>query len=173
MPINKNINFSMNGRPATEEDKKKIVNIITKLFSSLAAIFAVVAIVCCTLHYKNSTREYEIVEGTIIDFDQSRNRDSRRYIYAPIFTFEYLGESYTNRHSVHSSRYGGKNSKYQIGTVVDIIVYSGKPQKANINDTMSRNIALFIGVVFGFMAIIFFVVTRFIRKVELPHLQKS
>ncbi len=178
--INKNTGFTINGRPATEEDKNKIVkivSIITKLFLCLASIFAIVAIVCFALHYKNSTREYQIIEGTIVDFEKrhsSRGTGSRRHrssssTYVPIFTFEYNGETITNTHSVGSSSYG-KNSKYQIGTIVDVRIYNNNPRKTSIDDGMADKILLIIGAVFGFMAIIFFVVSVGVKKVLLSRL---
>ncbi len=176
----KNRKFTINGISVTEEDKNKIitaipkvVKIITKAFLSISVIFAITAFVCFALHYKNSSSEYEIIEGTIIDFEERRSSSgtgSRRHrsssrTYAPVFTFEYNGQTLTNTHSVTSSSYGGKKSKYQIGSTVELRMYEGNPRKTSINDGFADKICLMIGAIFGFMAIIFFVVSRVVKKV--------
>ncbi len=164
MQFNKSIYF--NGRPMRERDKKKVVVI----FSLVAAILMIAAIVCLVWHYKNSSREYEIIEGVIIDFHESRSRENNSRLYAPIFTFSYYGQSYTNTHSVRSSSYGGKNSKYQIGTVVDVRVYiDEEPRKAVIADGISNNIGLIVAAVLCFMATIFFIVSRVVGKIKFEY----
>ncbi len=183
--INKNMEFNINGRPATEKDKDKIikiVKIVTKLFSLLAILLAIAAVVCFVLHYKNSNREYQIVEGTIIDFDERlsssssgssrrRHRSSSR-TYAPVFTFEYNGQTFTNTHSVSSSSYGGKRSMYQIGTIVHVRMYGDNPRKTSIDDGFADKISLIIGGVLSFMAIIFFVVSQSVKKVIFSNINK-
>lgn len=176
--LNKNINFSINGKPIdlAKEDKNKVVKIvklITKIFSCVALVLGVAAIVCFVFYYKNATREYEIIEGVIIDFDErrssssgtgSRKHRSSSRTYAPVFTFEYNGQTLTNTHSVSSSSYGGKRSKYQIGSTVDVRIYNNKPNRANIDDGFADKILLLVGAVLSFMAIIFFTVSQLAKK---------
>lgn len=126
------------------------------------------------LYFKNEKRNYQLIPGTIVGFQQStrsRPRHSHRFlIFYPIFEYEWRGKTYQKRTRYVPAKYGPSlkpipATSMRVGDPVTVRIFPKKPSDARIEEEgyfwKSRTWVTIPGIILGSAMMVFGFYTLF------------